>query len=263
MGDGPGPVRERSGAHRVELLPLGTAGISQSALRKFPVPLDPAVWTQLKKARQLYWRVGLGTTQNMATWTWSVPRDYQINHDPKAEAGAPQRAQLASGGLVTTAVSLDGSASTDPDAGSVLTHSWELKSPPAGFLDPIFLADIRSHLAQGGATPVPFPAGTAIPRSGQGVYTFRLTVEDDDPPSIVYGTRGRASAETTVVLGTCLQGICIDSPTGAEPARASRPPRSASRSPGASTLPCASPDGSSRSRSGRAARRRPLRPCTR
>ena len=158
----------------------------------------------------------------MTGWAWSAPRDYQINHMPVADAGAPQRLELGPGGVVAAAVSLVSSGSTDPDAGSVLTSTWEFAAPPAGMFHPSFLFELRDRLAQGGAQPT-FPAGLAVPEGCEGAYRFRLRVRDDDPPSIRYGTIGDDTAETTITISSCPNRICIESPTGAQPSSRTRP----------------------------------------
>ena len=204
--------------------PLGpNDGIQASFLRTFTVTLDVTAWNRLRAARHVYYRIGVGTQADMTGWAWSAPRDYQINHMPHADAGAPQRLELGPGGVAAAAVALVSSGSTDPDAGSVLTSTWELAAPPAGVFNPAFLFDLRDHLAQGGAQPTPFPAGLAVPEGCEGAYRFRLRVRDDDPPSIRYGTIGEDTAETMITIFSCPTRICIEAPTGAQPRALTRP----------------------------------------
>lgn len=111
-------------------------------------------------ARDQFFRVGSDTSQNLSTWLWSVVTDHQINHMPKADAGAAQTIAV-SGGVVPADVVLDGSPSSDPDAGSRLNYVWSLRSPPASCFDPAFL----STLCGAGWPGVPGgPRGPALVR---------------------------------------------------------------------------------------------------
>ncbi len=176
-----------------------TAAIGQSTVREFVVTLDPVVWAALRGARYLHHRVGSGSTPDLATWQWSAVRTYQVNHDPVSDAGGPALITLTAAGVVTADVVLDAGASFDVDPGTQLSHSWTLEtSPQPG--DAAFLAALKARLQSGAPVVTALPAGTSVPRSSEGLYVVRLTVQDDDPPSIVYGTRGTSSTTTAVLL---------------------------------------------------------------
>jgi hypothetical protein len=80
----------------------------------------------------------------------------QVNHAPTADAGGPQTVHSG------TAVTLDGTASMDPDADE-LAFGWvQIAGPPVALI------------SAGSATP----SFTAPPIGGSAVLTFRLTVSD-------------------------------------------------------------------------------------
>lgn len=112
-----------------------------------------------------------------------------LNHPPVASAGAPQA--VASG----AAVSLDGRASSDPDAGATLSYAWTQASGPA-----VALA--------GALTATPTFTAPAGPAS----LTFQLAVSDGTATS---------TASTTVTVEAAPAsggGGCGCSAAGGDPA---------------------------------------------
>jgi hypothetical protein len=121
-----------------------TGGVHQSQTRNFRVALPRARWESFKVLnRHLYHRIRVGTAQDMsswlANWQWSDISDILTNHNPRADAGPARRAPIRAG-TVTSAIVLDGSGSSDSDAGSTLIYSWTLVSAPSTCFDQAALA---------------------------------------------------------------------------------------------------------------------------
>lgn len=200
-----------------------TEGTFQSQNRNFRVTIPGPDWDRFKAAnRHLFFRIGAGSAADMSGWNWSVTTDILINHNPTAEAGPAQRVGVAPGGALAADIVLDGSASSDPDAGSVLAYGWRLTDAPSACFDQVFLDAIAARLAPAAAQVTPFPAGIVINPDAEGTYRFELEVIDDDPTSF-NGTDGRDTSSVEVIIGSCLDSICIDSPSSSAPVRALRP----------------------------------------
>jgi fermentation-respiration switch protein FrsA (DUF1100 family) len=198
-------------------------GQFQSQNRLFRVTIPGPDWDRFKAAnRHLFFRLGAGSEQDKSDWAFSVTTDIVINHNPTADAGLTQRVPVALGGALARDIVLDGSASTDPDAGSVLAYGWTLKESPSTCFNQPFLDAISAHVAPGGAQITAFPAGTVINPEAEGTYRFELQVIDDDPQSFNH-TNGEDTTTVEVIIGSCLSRIRIDSPTSAAPARVLRP----------------------------------------
>lgn len=133
-------------------------------------------------------RFGLSVSDGKAT---SAPSTVFVqvttdgNHPPLASAGPDQ--QVTIGGAVT----LDGSASSDPD-GNTLRYVWEQV-----WGSPVVLANPSEH-----------PAFTP---PGKGRYRFRLTVWDGETPSapdevdVVVSTHGADNQAPVAVTGNTLE----------------------------------------------------------
>jgi hypothetical protein len=202
-----------------------TAGTFLSQVRKFTVALPGPLWNAFAaSSRHIYFRVGSGTTSNItSSWVWSAITDIIVNHMPDADAGTARSISLAANGTVAADIILDGTQSGDPDAGSTLSYTWKLKSPPPSCFDQAFLSALRSRLSANSAQVTAFPTGTPITLASEGTYVFTLEVKDDDPPSFRRNTIGRDEAEVRITLGSALLQIRIDAPTSAASARRTRP----------------------------------------
>jgi dienelactone hydrolase len=198
-------------------------GLRLSQNRNFRVALPGPEWDRFKAVnRHLFFRLGAGMAQDMSDWQWSVTTDILINHNPSADAGILQRIEVSASGTLTGDIVLDGSASSDPDPGSVLTYNWRLQEPPSQCFDQAFLDAIATRLAVGGSQVTAFPSGTVIEPDAEGSYRFEVEVVDDDPASF-NGTSGKDTEKVEVIIGSCLNRICIDSPTSAAPEHPLRP----------------------------------------
>ncbi|HEY0679693.1 MAG TPA: PKD domain-containing protein [Chitinophagaceae bacterium] len=114
------------------------------------------------------------------THTWHNPNMYEwfLSHSRSGTAPAPNTPPIARAGndqsitLPSNSVTLDGSASTDPD-GSISSYNWTKIGGPSQF-------SIAS----------PNSASTFIGNLAQGVYSFQLTVTDN---------RGASARDTVLV----------------------------------------------------------------
>ncbi|MCX4993574.1 M23 family metallopeptidase [Streptomyces sp. NBC_00568] len=158
-------------------------------------------------------------------WVMLDTLEYVVNHSPRANAGPDQVAIVDAAGNLTAEVSLDGSASDDPDQNAALhpagtlTYSWAAIQTPAA-LTPHGPAWTAAHGLRPTATPLFLAAGTAIPPSDRGVYAFRLTVDDNEAATL--GTRAGQSLTNTsdmrVMLGAQAgPGLTVLSPTSTAP----------------------------------------------
>lgn len=117
-------------------------------------------------------------------------------------------------GNLSTPIVVDGSISFDldnattgsPGSGLGITNYTWSAVPPVGCFAP--------SLPSGPTAKVLtlYPAGATVPPACQGYWTIRLTVTDDDSPSMT------GMAETGVTIGNCASGVCVDSPTTFMPA---------------------------------------------
>ena len=105
----------------------------------------------------------------------AVTIDIVMNSAPVADAAADQTKD--EGSLVT----LDGTASSDPDIGDTISYSWNQTGGPAVTLDD---------------NTLPMPSFDAPPVAGLTAFTFDLTVTDDDSPS---GFNPKSDTDSVVI----------------------------------------------------------------
>lgn len=188
--------------------------------------LDTIWWGAIRDtARNLYVVIEwLQNTPN-AKWRSFEFHTFIINHNPVANAGPDQRIELDPAGTVPYDVLLDASASDDPDLHELVNPDpgplsfdwWPIETPLS--ISPGGLAWAAAHGMPKTSRPVFLTAGSVIPPSDRGAYTFRLWVKDTEVADIgaYSGQNGLTSAETRVLVGVSSPQLKIESPSTANP----------------------------------------------
>jgi len=177
-------------------------------------------WAMLSTNRLLYYRLSFGSTPTPdATWTSYPPGQLIINHPPEANPGPPRVFQLDPNDALIDAFQLDGTGSTDEDMAASLgvlrdpgplAFKWEVGAGPAVAALPWKVANFTQ------ASPVALSAGTTIPVSAMGTYTFRLRTQDTDTP-LATSTPGVDVAEVQHTVQRMGGGLLLFSPTSFAP----------------------------------------------
>ena len=182
------------------------------------VPQDS--WDLLGLYRVLYYQLGYGPTPVVdSSWTFYAPGQLVINHPPLANPGPPRVFQLDPSDMLIDPLVLDGSGSTDDDLSAnfganrdpgPLTFKWEVATGATVSALPWQTGNFNQ------AKPIALSAGTAIPPSALGAYTFRLRVDDTDIP-LATSSRGTDTDEVQHTIQRFGGGVFIFSPTAFAP----------------------------------------------
>jgi hypothetical protein len=190
------------------------------------ITCDTSWWKGVRETQRNVYCLVQWTSAPNRPWNTLNTLQFVINHIPVADAGPDQVITLDAQGQVPADILLDGTASDDIDlhmpvhpAPGPLAYRWSaIQIPPAlAQNNPIWAG---AQGIQATANPIFLSAGTPVPNTGIGIYTFRLQVDDNekDTVSVRAGRTGTATADTRVLLG--LAGgndLSIASPTTAIP----------------------------------------------
>jgi len=165
-----------------------TAGVLYSSFNK------PIITTGKLILKAISVKAGMNTSAVLtATYTLAP-----TNTPPIANAGADQIVTLAS----DLTVMLDGASSSDPD-GSIVSFAWECVGydKHEGVTTPYTLAQVNSLINNGNT------ATASVDLRKAGVYTFRLTVKDND------GATAAREVKVTVNPDTRTETATLDYPS--------------------------------------------------
>ena len=199
--------------------PILEVNWSASPARPALVAADLGWWQQVReKSRQIYAQVDWQALTPNSPWTPLDIFQFMVNHPPEAVVGSDQIVEVDSNDNLLMDVNLDGSDSSDPD-GSGLTYTWSMvQYPPTISKAGVVWANAQNLPSE--QTPSFLSAGTKIPQSDRGNFSFRLLVDDGETATIGLkaGQTGQAVAECRVLLGADTgANLSLLSPTKASP----------------------------------------------
>ena len=153
----------------------------------------PVITTGKLTLKAISDKAGMNTSTVLTATYTLVP----VNTPPTANAGNDQTVTLASDLTVT----LNGASSTDPD-GSIVSFAWECVGydKHEGVQTPYTLAQVTSLINNGNT------ATASVDLRKAGVYTFRLTVKDND------GASATRDVRVTVEPDTRTEEVTLDYP---------------------------------------------------
>ena len=175
-------------------------------------------WDLLSANRVLWHRLSFGPSPTpSAQWTVYPPGTLTINHPPTASAGPAEVHALDPNDRLIDPVVLDATGSVDEDMSPALgayrdpgplQFRWELRTAQGQ------LPWETSNYGQ--ANAMVLLAGTPVPVSAMGPYTFRVEVRDTDVP-LASSRSGIGYDEVQHTIRRFGGGIFVYSPTGSAP----------------------------------------------
>jgi hypothetical protein len=181
----------------------------------------PAWWQGVReRERTLFCDVDWRGSES-GPWIHLTTLEFVVNHAPDAVTVPEQVIALDAAGAIAADVRLDGTASDDVDVNAAPNPAGPLALRWSPVQTPPTLAAGGAVAAAAGALadtadPLFLAAGTVVPASDRGAYTFRLTVDDRERATIGAraGQSRTASADARVIVGAPAgPGVSIVTPS--------------------------------------------------